>query len=205
MRDLLFEIGTEELPAGFIQPALAQLRENFIKKAAALNLDHGEVVCKGTPRRLALLVFGLEENQRDCREELLGPSKMAAFGADGKATRAVEGFARSKGVEVADLQVVETAKGEYLMLIREVAGRPAIELLPELLQQLILEMTFAKSMRWGSNLHPFARPIQWITALFGNEVVPLAHEGIVSSSQSRGHRFMANHDISIINAVAYEN
>ena len=205
MRDLLFEIGTEELPAGFIQPALAQLRENFIKKAAALNLDHGDVICKGTPRRLALLVFGLEENQRDWREELLGPSKMAAFGADGKATRAVEGFARSKGVEVADLQVVETAKGEYLMLIREVAGRPAIELLPELLQQLILEMTFAKSMRWGSNLHPFARPIQWLTSLFGSEVVPLAHEGIVSSSLSRGHRFMANHDISIVSAAAYEN
>lgn len=205
MRDLLFEIGTEELPAGFIQPALAQLRENFIKKAAALNLDHGDVICKGTPRRLALLVFGLEENQKDCREELLGPSKMAAFGADGKATRAAEGFARSKGVEVADLQVVETPKGEYLMLIREVAGRPAIELLPELLQQLILEMTFAKSMRWGSNLHPFARPIQWLTALFGSEIVHLAHEGIVSSSLSRGHRFMANHEISIVSAAAYEN
>ena len=91
------------------------------------------------------------------------------------------------------------------MLIREVAGKPTSELLPELLQQLILEMTFAKSMRWGSNLHPFARPIQWLTALYGTEVVPLNHEGIVSSAHSRGHRFMANHDIIMKNAATYEN
>lgn len=204
MRDLLFEIGTEELPAGFLQPALAQLRENFLKKAAALNLDHGEVVCKGTPRRLALIVRDLARTQRDSREELLGPAKVAAFGADGLPTRAAEGFARSKGVAVADLQVVETPKGEYLMLVREVAGRQTVELLPDLLRQLILEMTFAKSMRWGSNVSTFARPIQWLTVLFGGEVIPLEHEGIVSSSLSRGHRFMANHTIAIENAASYE-
>ena len=157
MRDLLFEIGTEELPAGFLQPALAQLQENFLKKAEALNLAHGGTVVMGTPRRLALIVQGLAETQKDSREELLGPSKAAAFGPDGRATRAVEGFARSKGVEIADLQVVDTPKGEYLMLVREVAGRPTIALLPELLHQLILEMTFAKSMRWGSN-HPSLCP-----------------------------------------------
>jgi len=204
MRDLLFEIGTEELPASFQQPALAQLRENFIKKAAALNLGHGEVVCLGTPRRLALIVHNLVQTQEDCREELLGPSKIAAFDTDGKPTRAAEGFARSKGVEVADLQVVETPKGEYLMLVREVAGRPTVDLLSELLHGLILEMTFAKSMRWGNNLHPFARPIQWLTVLFGEEVIALDHEGIVSSSLSRGHRFMANYDITIENAASYE-
>ncbi|MDP3479030.1 MAG: glycine--tRNA ligase subunit beta, partial [Desulfoprunum sp.] len=204
MRDLLFEIGTEELPASFQQPALAQLRENFIKRAAALNLGHGEVVCLGTPRRLALIVHNLVQTQKDCREELLGPSKIAAFDTDGKPTRAAEGFARSKGVEVADLQVVETPKGEYLMLVREVAGRPTVDLLSELLHGLILEMTFAKSMRWGNNLHPFARPIQWLTVLFGEEVIALDHEGIVSSSLSRGHRFMANYDITIENAASYE-
>jgi glycyl-tRNA synthetase beta chain len=203
MRDLLFEIGTEELPAGFLQPALAQLQENFLKKAEALNLAHGETIAMGTPRRLALIVQGLAETQEDSREELLGPSRAAAFGPDGRPTRAVEGFARAKGVEIADLQVVDTPKGEYLMLVREVAGRPTVELLPELLHQLLLEMTFAKSMRWGSNLHPFARPIQWLTALFGQEVISLEHEGIISSALSRGHRFMANHDFAIDNPSSY--
>ncbi|MBB5346735.1 glycine--tRNA ligase subunit beta [Desulfoprunum benzoelyticum] len=203
MRDLLFEIGTEELPAGFIEPALTQLRDNFVRKAQALNLAHGEVLVKGTPRRLALIVLGLVERQQDSREELLGPSKAAAFDRDGRPTRAVEGFARSKGVTVNDLQVVETAKGEYLMLVREVAGRPTAELLPELLLQLIIEMTFAKSMRWGSNIHPFARPIQWLTALFGSEVITVQHEGIVSSAQSRGHRFMAHVPFTVTGAATY--
>ena len=203
MRDLLFEIGTEELPAGFIEPALTQLRDNFVRKAQALNLGHGEVVVKGTPRRLALIVLGLAERQQDSREELLGPSKAAAFDSAGQPTRAVEGFARSRGVAVSDLQVVATPKGEYLMLIREVAGKPTAELLPELLLQLILEMTFAKSMRWGSNVHPFARPIQWLTALFGAEVMNFEHEGIVSSAQSRGHRFMAHVPFTVTGAATY--
>jgi glycyl-tRNA synthetase beta chain len=205
MRDLLFEIGTEELPAGFLQPALAQLKENFNKKTEALNLTHGETVVIGTPRRLALLVQGLAEAQKDCREELLGPSKNAAFGPNGEPTKAAVGFARSKGVEVADLQVVTTSKGDYLMLIREVVGKKTTELLPEILRELILEMSFAKSMRWGSNLHAFARPIQWLTALFGEEIIPLEHEGIVSSAKSRGHRFMANHLLTIDSPSSYKS
>ncbi len=204
MRDLLFEIGTEELPAGFIQPALAQLHDNFVKKAEAMSLGHGEVAVKGTPRRLALIVRQLADRQPDCREELLGPSKAAAFGPDGHPTMAAEGFARSKGVTVADLQVVDTAKGEYLMLVREVAGRATEELLPDLLHELILELTFAKSMRWGENLHPFGRPIQWLTVLFGDKPVAVEHEGIVSSSSSRGHRFMAHFPFTVTSAASYE-
>ncbi len=204
MRDLLFEIGTEELPAGFIQPALAQLYDNFVRKAGTLNLVHGEVAVKGTPRRLALIVRQLADRQQDCREELLGPSKAAAFGPDGLPTKAAEGFARSKGVTVADLQAVDTPKGEYLMLVREVAGRPTEELLPDLLHELIIEMTFAKSMRWGQNLHPFGRPIQWLTVLFGNKVITVEHEGIVSAASSRGHRFMAHFPFTVENASTYE-
>ena len=204
MRDLLFEIGTEELPAGFIQPALAQLHDNFVRKAGTLNLVHGEVAVKGTPRRLALIVRQLADRQQDCREELLGPSKAAAFGPDGQPTRAAEGFARSKGVTVADLKAVDTPKGEYLMLVREVAGRPTEELLPDLLHELILEMAFAKSMRWGQNLHPFGRPIQWLTVLFGDKVITVEHEGIVSAASSRGHRFMAHFPFAVENASTYE-
>ncbi|MBW1636156.1 MAG: glycine--tRNA ligase subunit beta, partial [Deltaproteobacteria bacterium] len=204
MRDLLFEIGTEELPAGFLKPALSQLSEKFTAKAAELKMSHGTVRVMGTPRRLALLVEDVAEKQDDIREELLGPSKKASFDKDGNATRAAEGFARSKGAQVSDLTVVDTPKGEYLMLVREVKGKQSSLLLPEILQELILELTFAKSMRWGAKKHPFGRPIQWIAALFGEEIIPFNHEGIISSNLSRGHRFNANENIAVKNAAGYE-
>ncbi len=204
MKNLLFEIGTEELPAGFLQPALDQLSRNFKQKANELELTYGDVRVMGTPRRLALLVSDLIEKQQDRREELLGPSKQAGFDSDGNPTKAAMGFARSKGCEVSELQVVETEKGEYLMLEREVAGQSTEQLLPDLLYSLILECSFAKSMRWGSNKHAFGRPIQWLLALFGDQVVSVEHEGILSSGTSMGHRFMANSAIDIESLDTYE-
>ncbi len=204
MSDLLFEIGTEELPAGFLQPALTQLQENFITMAKDLRLDHGAVQVMGTPRRLALLVEDLAVRQPDSREELLGPSAKAGLGEDGNPTRAAEGFARSKGATTGDLQVVQTPKGEYLMLVREVQGKPAKELLPELLQELILAFSFPKSMKWGINLHSFARPIQWLLAINDTEIIEFTHEEVQSSNCSRGHRFMANDEILINGRKTYE-
>ncbi len=204
MRDLLFEIGTEEIPAGFLEPALTQLETRFVRKAAELKIDHGAVSVLGTPRRLALIVRDVAEKQQDICEELLGPSKKAAFDADGKMTKAAVGFARSKGVEVDALTVVDTPKGEYLMLRREVQGDDTQRLLPELLQSIILELSFPKSMRWGSNQHTFARPIQWIAALFGAEILPIQHEGIVSANLTRGHRFLAKEQFAIESAATYE-
>ncbi len=204
MRDLLFEIGTEEIPAGYIDPALAQLETLFSRKAAELKIGHGVIRVLGTPRRLALIVQGLVERQEDSREELLGPSKKAAFDAEGKMTKAAIGFAKSKGTDVSALQVVATPKGDYLMLVREVQGEDTLRLLPELLQSLISGLSFPKSMRWGSNQITFARPIQWLVALFGQEIVPVEHEGIVSGNLSRGHRFLADEKIVIESAVSYE-
>jgi glycyl-tRNA synthetase beta chain len=204
MRDLLFEIGTEEIPAGFLEPALAQLETRFCRKAAELKIDHGAVRVMGTPRRLALIVRDVVDKQQDILEELLGPSKKAAFDASGRTTRAAEGFARSKGAEVSQLKVVETPKGEYLMLVREVKGDATMHLLPELLQSLILELSFPKSMRWGSNQHAFARPIQWLVALFGQEILSVCHEGIVSGNLSRGHRFLAREQFVVQSAESYE-
>ncbi|MCK5069595.1 MAG: glycine--tRNA ligase subunit beta, partial [Desulfocapsa sp.] len=165
MSELLFEIGTEELPAGFQKPALAQLKDNFIKRAKELKLTHGSVATLGTPRRLALLVEDLVDSQPDSRDELMGPSKQAGFDADGNATKAAMGFAKSKGADVSDLQVVETEKGEYLMLVQETKGVATAELLPELLKTLIHSFSFAKSMRWGARAFTFARPIQWLLAV----------------------------------------
>jgi len=204
MRDLLFEIGTEEIPASFMKPALEQLSDKFILKASELKIHHGAVKVMGTPRRLALLVDDIAVKQEDVREELLGPSKNASFDEAGKATRAAEGFARSKGVQVSDLKIVDTPKGEYLMLVREIEGQETATLLPTILQDLILELSFAKSMKWGSNHHAFARPIQWIVALLGEKIIHVDHEGIESSDMSRGHRFNANSQFAIKNRSQYE-
>jgi glycyl-tRNA synthetase beta chain len=204
MRDLLFEIGTEEIPAGYLEPAYSQLETRFARKAAELNIDHGTVSVMGTPRRLALIVRDVVEKQKDILEELLGPSKKAAFDGDGKMTKAAIGFAKSKGADVSELKVVETPRGEYLMLVREVKGDDTLHLLPGLLHSLILELSFPKSMRWGSNQHTFARPIQWLVALFGQEIVSICHEDIVSGNLTYGHRFLAKEQFAIQSASTYE-
>ncbi len=205
MSELLFEIGTEELPAGFQKPALAQLKDNFIKRAKELKITHGSVATLGTPRRLALLVEDLVDSQPDSRDELMGPSKQAGFDADGNATKAAMGFAKSKGADVSDLQVVETEKGEYLMLVQEVKGVATAELLPDLLDDLMHGFPFAKSMRWGDHTSSFARPIQWLVALHNGGVIPFSYEGTVATNMSRGHRFMANEDVMLEGVVSYKS
>lgn len=204
MADLLFEIGTEEIPAGFILPALEQFQQNFIRLAAELQLGYVQVKVVGTPRRLTLLVQELMERQPDRREELLGPSAKAGLGADGKFSKAAQGFARSKGADVSALQVVTTPKGDYLMLIREVAGIATRELLPDLLTGLMGDFSFPKSMKWGANTSSFARPIQWLLALYGQEVVQLNRDGIVAGAQSRGHRFLAPASFQVQSMATYE-
>ncbi len=204
MSELLFEIGTEELPAGFQKPALTQLKENFIRLAGELKLSHGSVLTLGTPRRLALLVDDIAECQSDFREEVMGPSRQAGFDADGNPTKAAMGFARSRGAGVDDLQVVKTEKGEYLMLVQETRGVALAELLPDLLKDLIHGFSFPKSMRWGSSAATFARPVQWIVALHNGSVIPFSYEGMAASNMSRGHRFMANKDVELKSVASYE-
>lgn len=203
MSELLFEIGTEELPAGFQKPALDQLKLNFINRAKELGLTFSSVVTMGTPRRLALLVDGLADRQPDSREEVMGPSKQAGFDKEGNPTKAAMGFARSKGAEVSELQVVNTEKGEYLMLVQEHKGEATAELLPGLLKDLMQGFSFAKSMHWGENSFTFARPVQWIVALHNKAVIPFVYEGITAGSVSRGHRFMANTELEITGVADY--
>jgi glycyl-tRNA synthetase beta chain len=204
MRDLLFEIGMEEIPASFLEPALAQLQNRFTEKVKELKVGCGTVTVMGTPRRLTLMAQDVADKQEDITEQLLGPSKSAGFDDNGKATRAAEGFAKSKGAEVADLQVVSTAKGEYLMVVRQQKGVATATLLPELLHGLIIDLSFPKSMRWGNNRHAFARPIQWLLAIFGSEVIRFEHEGIESSNSSAGHRFLAKERFQVESAATYE-
>ncbi len=204
MHDLLYEIGTEELPAGFIKPALRQLHDGFVKKTAELKISHGTVTVKGTPRRLTLLVSDVAARQQDIREELLGPSVQVGVNADGSFTKAAEGFARSKGASASDLTQVATPKGTYLLLVRDVAGKESRDLLGPMLLELLQELSFAKSMRWGANRDSFARPIQWLLALFGSEVIALEQEGISSSNTTMGHRFHHNYSFAVSSAADYE-
>ena len=203
MSELLFEIGTEEIPAGYIQPALRFLATASAARFKELELQCGRLTTVGTPRRLTLAVEELDERQPDRRLEHIGPPKKAGFDASGNPTKAAIGFARSRGVEVSDLQVVWTDKGEYLMAVEEVQGRKTSELLPGILADLIREMPFPKSMRWADTTLAFARPIQWLLALYDGEVVDLVVEEVRSGTCTRGHRFMAPHEFSVSGFADY--
>ena len=202
-QDLLLEIGTEEIPARFVLGALDSLRRLAEERLQQARLPYREIKTVGTPRRLALLAFGLEPVQTDQEEIIIGPPRSVAFGEDGQPTKVALGFARAKGVSVDDLNLLETPKGVYLGLKKKITGRSASDVLPELLPQLILDLTFPKNMRWGTSSLRFARPIHWIVALYGAEVIPFSLEGISSGRQTHGHRFMAPGPLSLTQAGEY--
>ncbi len=204
MSTLLFEIGTEELPAGFILPALAQMKTGFAQKAKEAHISHGEITIMGTPRRLVMKVEELALKQDDRVEEFLGPSTKAGIDADGRYTRAAVGFAKSKGASVDDLTVVHTKKGEYLKLVREVAGLETASLLPDILLEILQGFSFPKSMRWGSGNTAFARPVKWLLAMCDDVVVELEYAGVVAGKSTYGHRFLHNREIVIETISAYD-
>ncbi len=201
-RDLLLEIGCEELPASFVEAALRALPELVHKKLTELRLAHGSIRALGTPRRLAVLVTHVAERQPDLEEDVTGPPTKAAF-KDGVPTKAAEAFASKIGCSVADLRRVETPKGEYLVGTRREAGQAATNLLADALASIITAIPFRKSMRWGTGEFAFGRPMHWIVALFGEDIVPVEVAGITSGRTSRGHRFLAPETISLARADAY--
>ena len=191
-KELFLEIGCEEIPAGFIPRATAEMEAIITKELSVARLSFTEIKTMATPRRLVLVVKGIPVVQPDGEITATGPSIKAAYDTDGKPTKAAEGFARGQGVDVAALQTISTDKGEYLFACKQVTGRPTYELLTELLPSLVTNIPFKKSMRWGDQEVRFARPIHWIVALFDGTVVPFSFGTIESGKISRGHRFMAN-------------
>jgi glycyl-tRNA synthetase beta chain len=189
--ELLFEIGTEEIPAGYIAPALSQLEKILGDRLTALALPYSALRTAATPRRLAVSVSGLAECQPDREEEILGPPRKAAFDKNGQPTQAAIGFAKTRGVGVEALQIMATPKGEYLMVRVEQKGRQTAELLAELLPEIVTSLNFPKSMRWGAGRTSFARPIQWLLAVYAGRTVSFALDTITSSNTTSGHRFMA--------------
>ncbi len=188
---LLLEIGTEDLPARFIKPALQQLKENTGKILKENYIACGEVKVFGTPRRLAIMVDGIPRMQEDRTREVFGPSKKAAFDADGNPTKAATGFARSQGVSVDSLIVKRKDKGEYLVAVIEEKGAQVREVLPLLLKKIVLSIYLPKAMRWGNKDVRFVRPIRWFLSLLDKEVVTFDIEGIQSGNLTRGHRFLS--------------
>ncbi len=191
--DLLFEIGTEEIPAGYLVRALAALEQDAAKKLREARLSFGAVSVLGTPRRIALIVRDVADRQPDVSERVVGPPARVAFDGDGNPTKAAIGFAKRNKVDVASVSrsEVEGKKGEYAVCTRAEAGRAALEVLPPVLERLITALPFPKSMRWGTRLETFVRPVHWLVAVLGDQVVPIEFAGITASGESRGHRFLA--------------
>ena len=192
MAEFLLEIGTEEIPSGYIEDGLRQLRELTGERLREERIEVGEALqtC-GTPRRLVLVGRAVGSRQPDTVQEVTGPPVKAAWDADGRPTRAAEGFAKKQGVALEELGTVDTPKGAYVYVRKEISGRPAADVLAELLPGVIRDLSWPKSMTWGSVGFPFARPIHWVVALLDGTVVPFEVAGIASGRTSRGHRFMA--------------
>jgi len=196
-KEIFLEIGTEEIPAGFLPRAMADLERLIRKELDSARLEFGEIRTFATPRRLALVVDGVAEEQPMLRTEAVGPARRIAYDAEGQPTKAAIGFARGQGIDVADLKLIETEKGEYLLAEKEEAGRPTSELLTAMLPRLIAGIPFKKSMRWKDLDVRFARPMHWLVALFGGQVVPFRFGNLTSGNASRGHRFMAPDEFAV--------
>jgi glycyl-tRNA synthetase beta chain len=202
-RELLLEIGTEEIPARFLPPVLEEMAATFRKMLELERIEVGEILTWGTPRRLALVAREVANAQAEVTQEIIGPPKAVAVDAASNPTPAAAGFARAQGVTVADLIEVDTPRGVYLAVQKSTAGRPTAERLPELLPGFILGLSFPKSMRWGSETITFARPIHWILARYGGAVVPFELGDVVSGGVTYGHRFLAPEAIEVADSQAY--
>ena len=189
-KDLLFEIGLEEVPARFIRAAVEQLEERMIKWLEQSRISHGQVHAYATPRRLAVLVEGVAEKQEDIEEEVKGPSRKIAQDASGNWSKAALGFARSQGVDPEQFTFKELNGVEYIYATKSSLGVETSSILSEALLNILSSMTFPKNMRWGAYEFKFVRPIRWLIALFGTDVIDLDITGVKSGNITRGHRFL---------------
>lgn len=198
-KDVLFEIGAEEIPAGAMPGILAQLKTLAENKLAEHHLTYASLRTLGTPRRITLLVDGVADISEELSERHKGPSASIAFDGDGNPTKAAIGFARGKGLDVADL-VVEDG---YIYAETKTAGVAAMTIFTEILPQLIHDLSFPKSMHWGNLDDKFIRPVRWILALLDTEVIPVEFAGVRSSNFSRGHRFLGERGVLVQHPADY--
>lgn len=201
--DWLLEIGVEEMPFADLEAALTQLRGRVPTLLDELRLEHGPVHIFGTPRRLVVWVEAVAAAQPDRTVVVKGPPAERAFDAEGRPTKAAEGFARGKGIAPDALQVVEMDGGRYVAAVLHEQGRPAAEVLLEALPGLVAGLRFDKAMRWNSSGVAFSRPIRWLLALLGETVLPFRYAGLQAAAQTRSRRFYEPDVIAVTSPQAY--
>ncbi len=199
----LLEIGSEELPVGDLTSALNQLRRQVPELMDNLRLVYQSVEIDGTPRRLSVVVNQLEGRQTDLETVVKGPPAERAFDKDGNPTKAAVGFAKGKGVDVTDLKIVEEGDKRYVAAIVREEGRSAAAVLAEKLPDLIASIKFERSMRWNSSNITYSRPLRWIVALYGPNIIPFTYAGVKSGRLSRGLRPYGSPEIEINEAANY--
>ena len=201
-RDFLLEIGVEEMPARFLDPALAELKELAATALKDNRLAYESLAAYGSPRRIALYVKGMAVSQTPLEMVVKGPAVRVAY-RDGAPTRAAEGFAAGQGVKVADLVQKPVGHVDYVFAVKKEAGRPALEVLPVIVPGLISGLHFPKPMRWGDLEFRFARPIRWIVALFGADIVEFAFAGLKAGRTTYGHRFLSKKPVDLDEPAGY--
>jgi len=202
--DFLFEIGSEELPASDLDRALEQLETAFGKWLVENRLGFGAMKVEGTPRRQSVLIKDLQTCQEDRSVEIKGPPADRAFDADGRPTKVAEGFARSRGLDVSQLGVKEFDNGRYVVVQMEEKGQTSMDLLAKALPGIIADLKFTKSMRWNASGANYSRPIRWLLAILGGQVVPFSYAGLQSGNLTRGLRFASENEKAIDSLKVYE-
>ncbi|MCK4705783.1 MAG: glycine--tRNA ligase subunit beta, partial [Gammaproteobacteria bacterium] len=202
-KDLLIELGTEELPPKALKKLSDAFTQGIVDGLTEAGFEIGDVKSYAAPRRLAVLIKDVADAQPDRDVERKGPNLKAAYDAEGKATKALEGFARSCGVAVDELTQEETDKGAWLVFKANEKGKALSELLQNIIEQSLNKLPIAKRMRWGDNTAEFVRPVHWLVLLHGSEVIDAEILGIKSSRETFGHRFHANGSLSLHEADAY--
>jgi glycyl-tRNA synthetase beta chain len=203
MAEFFIEIGSEEIPSGYVEPALRYMKKELSSFFSKNRIDAEVPKTMGTPRRMIVSIKGVMEMQEDSVDEFLGPGVSLAYDDRGQPTKAAIGFARGKGIDVADLTRKQTPKGEVICAKVELKGRSTPSLLNEYLPQLINEIPFQKKMRWENKTRPFARPLHWVAALFDGNALEFEFDGIVSGMVSRGHRFLNPEKFKIKSLESY--
>jgi len=190
-KELILEVGTEEIPSRFLSRALESLQDKARESLELHCIEFDKIETFGTPRRMVLFISGMSTKQPDKSTTVMGPPKRVAYDSDGKPTKAALGFAKKEGVTVDELVLEETPKGEYLSVKKYLVGKESEKILPDILPEIIRSIYFPKNMRFESSNYRFCRPIRWIAAIFGGTIVPFEVAGVKSGNKSSGHRFLA--------------
>jgi glycyl-tRNA synthetase beta chain len=202
-RELLLEVGLEEVPCHYLPNTLDQMRDLASRMLQDHRLPYKKMTALATPRRLFLSVDGLAEKQTAASHEIQGPPKHSAYDAQGQPNRTALGFAQAYGVSPSDLKIKKTERGEYVCVVVQEKRRATADLLKELLPQFLAQLTFPKMMRWGSHKGRFVRPIHWILALYSGRVIPFTYNDLKSGNRSYGHSLMSSGSFTVRDLKSY--